>query len=67
MKDYDELIHYYHDLQGRIMIENYGTIYTTLFEISQREFLEMVTNNVETLKNLLLNELVTQYQTIVRR
>lgn len=66
-QEYQELISDYNDLERRIIIENDLTVYTTFFEINRRDFLEMVTKNVESLKNMLLNELVGQYQMKTKR
>jgi hypothetical protein len=64
---YEELINYYNNFQNRIIIENDLSIQTTLFEVNRKDFLKTVINNVVYLKNMLLNELVLQYQKKVKK
>ncbi|OXU28216.1 hypothetical protein TSAR_011727, partial [Trichomalopsis sarcophagae] len=61
-EEYREKIYYYHDLENKVILENDITIFTTFFTINRKDFLEMVSKNVESLKMLFLRELVLQYQ-----
>ena len=62
VEEYQEMVHYYYDLENKIIIDNDLTVYTTFFEINRKDFLETIGKTVESLKNILLSELVSQYQ-----
>lgn len=60
--DYQKKIQQYHEFAVKIGMDNESIIYTPFFEIHQKEFLTIITDNVVFLKNSLLDKLVTDYQ-----
>lgn len=67
LNDFKEKIEYYHNLSKNISIEIEKTSFTEFFEINYNSFIETVTNNVKSFKIAIVNQLVTQYQTVANR
>uniref|UniRef100_A0ABD2X5S3 Dynein heavy chain 7, axonemal n=1 Tax=Trichogramma kaykai TaxID=54128 RepID=A0ABD2X5S3_9HYME len=65
-EEYRELICYLSDLENQIILENDATVWTTLFEINQKDFLKLAADNVSSFKNMLLEELISRYKILVK-
>ncbi|KAJ8670547.1 hypothetical protein QAD02_001806, partial [Eretmocerus hayati] len=62
IEEYQDMIDHYISIKNKIIVDNDTIIPTTFFEIHQKDFLELIAASAESLKNVLLDALVSQYQ-----
>ena len=61
-EEYDELIQKYDELSKKIPLEFERIVFTGLFEVHRKEFLDYLAENAKALRDELLNKMVMDYQ-----
>lgn len=67
LNDLKTKIKYYDDLEISILRDNDARVYTKFFEVNRESYFNMVQENVNNYKNMLLAKLVEDYQEKVER
>lgn len=67
LEEYERMIKHYHDLMVNIPLEIERTAFTGLFKVSRQIFIQTIVENVDRVKRLLTDSLVSRYQSIGSR